>query len=75
MSLKDIKLNTKCIIKSVNLTNEKLKLRLMELGLIEGCVVEVKKKSVLKKTFLIIFNSTYFTLKDNLASEIEVVYA
>ena len=75
MSLSDVKLNTDCIIKAVNIKDEKTKIRLMELGLIEGSVVRVNRRSVLKKTLLIIFNSTCFTLKDNLAREIVVNYA
>ena len=75
MSLLDVKLNTDCVIKSVNVKDEKIKIRLMELGLVQGCVVKVNRKSVLKKTLLIIFNSTCFTLKDNLAREIVVNYA
>lgn len=75
MSLSDVKLNVDCIIKSVNIQDEKTKIRLMELGLIEGCVVQVNRKSVLKKTLLIIFNSSCFTLKDNLAQDILVNYA
>ena len=42
---------------------------------IEGCVVMVIKRSILKKTLLLVFNSTCFTLKDNLAKEIVVNYA
>ena len=75
MNLNDVKLNTKCVIKSVDVKNEKIKIRLMELGLIEGCEIFVCQKSVLKKTLLIIFCSTCFTLKENIAKEIEVVYA
>ena len=75
MSLSDVKLNTDCVIKSVNVQDEKIKIRLMELGLVEGCVVQVNRKSVLKKTLLIVFNSTCFTLKDNLARAIVVNYA
>ena len=75
MFLSDVKLNTECVIKEIYVADEKIKTRLMELGLINGCIVKVKKKSVLKKTFLIIFNSTCFTLKDNLAREIMVEYA
>jgi len=74
MSLNDVKLNATCVVKSVNVSDEKTKIRLMELGLVEGCLVSVNRKSVLKKTLLIIFNSTCFTLKDNLASEILVNY-
>ena len=75
MNLNDVKLNTDCVIKSVDIKDEKTKIRLMELGLCFGAVVRVNRKSVLKKTLLIIFNSTCFTLKDNLAREIEVNYA
>ena len=75
MSLSNAKLNTDCVIKSVDIKDEKTKIRLMELGLVEGCIVRVAKHSVLKKTLLIIFNASCFTLKDNLAREIEVNYA
>ena len=75
MSLNDVKLNTDCVIKSVDIEDEKTKIRLMELGLIEGAIVKVSRRSVLKKTLLIIFNSSCFTLKDNLAREIVVKYA
>lgn len=75
MSLSDVKLNVDCAIKSINVKDEKTKTRLMELGLYEGCVVQVYKKSVFKKTLLIIFNFTCFTLKDSIANQIEVVYA
>ena len=74
MSLSDVKLNTNCVIKSVNIKDEKTKIRLMELGLIEGSIVQVNRRSILKKTLLIVFNSNYFTLKDNLAREIVVNY-
>lgn len=75
MSLSEVKLNTDCVVKSVNIQDEQTKIRIMELGLVEGCVVRVNKRSVLKKTLLIIFGATCFTLKDNLAREIMVNYA
>ena len=75
MSLSEVKLNTDCVIKSINIKDEKIKIRLMELGLIEGAIVQVIRRSVLKKTLLIIFNLTCFTLKDNLAKAIVVQYA
>ena len=75
MSLSEVKLNTDCVIKSVDIKDEKTKIRLMELGLVEGCIVQVNRKSVFKKTLLIIFNSICFTLKDNLARDIVVKYA
>lgn len=74
MKLSNVKLNTDCVIKSVDVKDEKTKIRLMELGLVEKTKVKVERKSILKKTLLIVFNSTCFTLKENLASEIEVNY-
>ena len=75
MNLSEVKLKTNCEIISVDISEEKTKTRLMELGLIKGCVVKVEKRSVLKKTLLIVFNSTCFTLKDSLAKLIKVNYA
>ena len=75
MKLSKAKINTKCVIKSVCVKNEKIKFRLMELGLVENCQLIVFKKSVLKKTLLIDFAHSRFTLKENLANEIEVEYA
>ena len=75
MNLSEAKLNSKLTINSVNVQNEKTKIRLMELGLVEGCEIVVERKSIFKKTLLIVFCATCFTLKDNLAKEIEVEYA
>ena len=75
MNLSNVKLNTKCVIKSVNIKDEKYKLRLMELGIIEGCEILVNRRSIFKKTLLVIFSNSCFTLKENLAQEIEVEYA
>ncbi len=75
MSLSDAKLKSKCIVNSIEIKDERIKIRLMELGLIEGCVLSVERKSILKKTLFIVFNSICFTIKDNLAKEIMVSYA
>ncbi len=74
MNLMDAKTNTKCEVKSISIDDTNTKIRLMELGLIVGSEVMVKSKSSLKKTLLIVFNSSCFTLKDNLAKSIEVIY-
>ena len=50
MSLSEVKLNTPCLIKAINVADEKTKIRLMELGLILGTKIVVKNKSVFKKT-------------------------
>ena len=75
MKLSEVELNKVCEIKSVDVENEKTKIRLMELGLVLGCKIRIEKKSIFKKTLLIIFCATCFTLKTNLAEQIEVCYA
>ena len=75
MDLLEAKLNTNCVIKELNIEDEKTKIRLMELGLIVGSKIEVKHKSIFKKTLLIVFNSSCFTLKDDIAKSIVVNYA
>lgn len=74
MTLNDVKLNTSCVVKSVNIEDYKSKMRIMELGLIEGVKVVVKNKSALKRTLLIAFNYGCFTLKNNIAEKVEVEY-
>lgn len=75
MNLNEIKQNTNSVVVAVNIKDEKTKIRLMELGIVKGTQIKVIKKSALKKTLLVVFNSMCFTLKDNLAKEIEVKYA
>lgn len=75
MNLLEVKLKEKCVIKSVDIDDEKTKIRLMELGLFQGAKVYVEHKSIFKKTLLVVFNSMCFTLKDNLAKNIMVEYA
>lgn len=75
MTLSNVKLNKDCVIKEIKIKDEKTRIRIMELGLVEGCVVKVNRKSYFKKTLLIIFNYSCFTLKDNLACQIQVNYA
>ena len=74
MNLNEVKLKRKCVILNNDVQDEKVKIRLMELGLVEGCFVSIEKRSVFKKTLLIIFASSCFTLKENLAKLIEVKY-
>lgn len=75
MSLSEVKLNALAVIKEINIADTKIKIRLMELGLNIGTKIIVKNKSIMKKTMLVVFNATCFTLKDNLAKEIVVNYA
>ena len=74
MELSRVKLNADCVIKSLNIAEEKIKFRLMELGIVRGAKIQVKKKSLMKKTMLVVFNNSCFTLKENLAQQIMVNY-
>lgn len=75
MNLNEVKLKTECLIKEINIEEEITKIRIMELGLVKGSRVAVIKKSILKKTLLIEFNYSCFTLKDNIAKMVIVNYA
>lgn len=72
MKLNEIKINQPVIIKNLNIENNKLKMRLGELGLFEKSEIIIKKYSPLKQTIILqIFNSL-FALKTNIAKMIEV---
>lgn len=73
MTLLEAKLNTNLILKNIN-TDEKTKLRLMELGLIVGNKILIKKRSGLKRTLLVVFSNACFTINAEIAKEIEVCY-
>ena len=75
MTLMEAKLNTQCVVKEINISDEKTKIRILELGLMSGVKVQVKHKSLLKKTLLIVFENSCFTLKENIAKSIVVNYA
>jgi len=75
MNLLNAKPNTNLIIKELNIEDEKTKIRLMELGLNVGTNLVVKHKSIFKKTLLVVFNNSCFTLKENYAKNIVVNYA
>ena len=75
MNLNEVKLNANCVVKSVNILDELTKIRIMELGIIRNVNIIVKHKSLLKKTLLVVFNNSCFTLKENFAKSIEVLYA
>lgn len=73
MTLVEAKLNTNLIVKNIN-TDEKTKLRLMELGLLVGNKIIVKKRSGLKRTLLVVFSDACFTINAEIAQSIEVCY-
>lgn len=74
MKLSNVKIATDCVVKSIDVEDEKMKIRLMELGVVVGVKIRVEKKSVLKKTLLVVFNNSCFTLKENFAKKIMVNY-
>lgn len=74
MLLNHAKLNVELIVKNIN-SNSTNKLRLQELGLVNGAKLLIKNKSILKNTMLIIFNNSCFVLSCEIAKEIEVCYA
>ena len=75
MNLNEVKLNTCCVVKVVNILDEPTKIRIMELGFITNVKIIVKNRSILKKTLLISFNNSCFIIKESVAKNIEVVYA
>lgn len=75
MNLFDVKPNTWCIVKDIKIEDYKTKVRLMELGIIKNTRIIVKKKSLMKKTLLVAFSNSCFTIKDDISKEIVVEYA
>lgn len=72
MILSNAKINQKYIVKSVKVCNNKINVRLQELGLYTGAIVTLYKFSPLKKTILVqIFNSL-FAMKTDVAKNIFV---
>jgi len=74
MDLTEAKLNTNCKIIQMDIENEKVKIRLMELGLNVGTILKVEKKSALKQTLLLVFNNSCFTLKRDIAKFLKINY-
>ena len=75
MNLSEVKLNKICVVTNVNILDDLTKIRIMELGVVINTKILVKHKSIFKKTLLIIFNNSCFTISANIAKGIEVKYA
>ena len=73
MKLANVKINKNLILKQIEL-NTKTKLRLLELGIIPNTIIQVKHISLFKKTFLISFQNSCFTISNVIANNIEVEY-
>lgn len=74
MTLVECDLNRNCEIISVNIEDEKLKIRLMEIGFFISNIVSVSKRSVLKRTMLVDVLDSCFAIKSDMAKLIEVEY-
>ena len=74
MTLNECKKNILYKIDSVNIEDEKLKLRLYEIGFFVGSQVQVLNISALKKTMLVHVLDSCFAIKTNIAKHIEVEY-
>ena len=75
MNLNNVKLNKSCVVKNVLIEDELTKIRIMELGIVPKTKIMVKHKSMFKKTLLILFNNSCFSINKNIAEGIEVEYA
>lgn len=74
MTMDRCKKNTLYKILNVNIDDEKLKLRLYEIGFFAGSDVQVLNVSVLKNTLLVHVLDSCFAIKANIAKCIEVEY-
>lgn len=73
MNLKDLNINEKAYIKSINLNGIK-KRRLYDLGFINGEVIEKKFTSLFKDPSCYKIKNTFIALRNKDASKIEVSY-
>lgn len=73
MNLKDLNINEKAYIKSINLNGIK-KRRLYDLGFINGELIEKKFTSLFKDPSCYKIKNTFIALRNKDASKIEVSY-
>ena len=72
MTIYDCNKNETYTIKQLNIEDEKLKLRLYEIGFFVGSIVKVLNKSFLNKTLLVRVLDSCFAIKGEVAKLIEV---
>ena len=75
MTMYDCNKKQECYIKELNIVDEKLKLRLYEIGFFVGSKITVLNKSFLNKTLLVHVLDSCFAIKADVAKLIEVDYA
>ena len=74
MKLKDCPKHILLRIISVDISDAKLKLRLYEIGMFKGSIIQLLNSSFLKKTMLVQVLDSCFAVKSNVADNIEVEY-
>ena len=74
MSLQCCKKNKLCEVISVNILDDKLKLRLYEIGFFPSSKIKILNMSHLKKTMLVQVLDSCFIIKSEMAEQIEVKY-
>lgn len=72
MNLYEAKRDVVYIVKDINIEDVSAKIRIMELGILPNTQIKIFSKSLLKKTFLVIFNSSVFSIDSTVAKSIEV---
>ena len=75
MTIYDCNKNEECFVKQVNINDDKLKIRLYEIGFFVGSPIKVLNKSFLNKTLLVGVLDSCFVIKADVAKMIEVDYA
>ena len=75
MTICDCNKNQEYYIKQLNIEDDKLKLRLYEIGFFVGSKIKILNKSFLNKTLLINVLDSCFAIKADVAKLIEVDYA
>lgn len=74
MTLYDCNKNDEYCIKQLNISDNKLKLRLYEIGFFTSSKIKVLNKSFFNKTLLVNVLDSCFTIKGDVAKLIEVDY-
>lgn len=72
MKLNEAKVNKNYVVSKIEIPNKKTYFRILELGLNKNIKISIKKKSMLKKSLLVAFAHSCFTLGMDIAKYIEV---
>ena len=75
MKLFFAEINKECIVKSNNITNHTVRMRLLDMGLYSGASIRVLDRRRRKKNMLVAFNGVKYMFQTEIANAIEVEYA